>query len=94
MSTDADIKSWDASGPRDPDMTGSKSFGKIQDKAAAEPEQNERFPVQLPDGLDENYLIGWAKRRKASFRSWFKTEEQKITDSSKNDVSIMGTTKR
>lgn len=91
MQTAVDAKTWDASGPRDPDLSGSDKLLPPDPKLETEAP---KFPVQLPEGLDEAKLLSWATRRKKSFEQWFKTQSEKITDSYKmfNSLPVGGMT--
>ena len=85
----ADAKSWDASGPRDPDLSGAGQLAQIKPGQDGEQEPLDKdFPVQLPDGLTEAELLAWAKRRKTSHKSFFAPEQIKIIDQDKMYESL------
>ena len=87
MPTLADAKYLDASGPHDPDMTGSKDL--LTEKPGEDIPQDEKdFPIQLPDGLTETMVIDWAMRRKKSHESWYATESQAALDAYKMFISL------
>ena len=72
-----DIKALDASGPHDPDQALMSQGPKKPMDGQTEAEQKD-FPVQLPEGMTESFLLAWAQRRKKSFQEWSKGEFDKI----------------